>query len=437
MTLTGSCTGAAPDSGFSRGYDGGYDGVAVAGAAPVRTIDAATGPSAGGPLAAVGAVSPAAAVPLRAASPLAARSRFASADNSIGRHYLSIGDLVTEGGETLPDVTIAYECWGRLNPTRTNAILIEHALTGDAHVVGEAGRGQPTAGWWQGIVGPGAPLDTDQYCVIATNVLGGCMGTTGPSSLAPDGAPYGSRFPRLTIRDQVVAEAAVADAFGIDYFAAVIGGSMGGMRALEWAVSLPDRVRRAVIIASTAAASADQIAWAGMQLAAVRLDPSFAGGDYYGGPPPLGGLGLARQIAHTTYRSSTEFSARFGREPQRGEDPAVGGRFAVESYLQHHGDKLGRRFDANSYVVLTEAMNSHDVGRGRGGEVAALRRVTAKTTVAAVDTDRLYLPEEGARIAAGVQRARPLKMIQSYYGHDGFLIEADQVARIIRGALHE
>lgn len=354
---------------------------------------------------------------------------------SAGRRYLSIGDLTTERGARLRDVTVAYESWGRLNIARDNAILVEHALTGDAHVVGAAGPGQPSPGWWDGIIGPGAPLDTDRYFVIATNVLGGCMGTTGPASLATDGLAYGSRFPRITIRDQVAAELAVADRLGIASLAAVIGGSMGGMRALEWAVCAPDRVRRAVVVASTAAASADQIAWAAPQIAAIRLDPAFAGGDYYGAAAPLGGLAVARQIAHTTYRSAGELGRRFGRSAQPGEDPAAGGRYAVESYLDHHGRKLGRRFDANSYLVLTEAMNSHDVGRGRGGVEAALARVTAATTVAVVDSDRLYLASEGARIVAGVAGARPLRTIRSDFGHDGFLIEADQIAGIVRAAL--
>lgn len=351
------------------------------------------------------------------------------------RKYVSIGALGMEYGGQLPEVTIAYECWGRLNKNRTNVVLVEHALTGDAHVVGSAGPGQPSPGWWEGLIGPGAPLDTNELCVIATNVLGGCQGSTGPASLAADGTPYGSRFPKITIRDQVAAEIAFADHVGIEKFAAVIGGSMGGMRAIEWAVSAPERVERAVVVASTAAASADQIAWAAPQLAAIRLDPNFRGGDYYDGQPPLAGLSIARQIAHTTYRSAAELSLRFGRDSQDGEDPAQGGRYAVESYLQYHGAKLGRRFDPNSYLLLTEAMNSHDVGRGRGGVAQALRRVQADTTVAVVDSDRLYLPSEGARMADGIRTARPLRTITSEYGHDGFLIEADQIAAIVAAAV--
>lgn len=352
----------------------------------------------------------------------------------VGRRFLRIGDLATESGSVLRDVTIAYQCWGRLNPLRDNAVLVLHALTGDSHVVGPAGPGQPTPGWWDGLIGSGAPLDTDTYFVIAANVLGGCRGSTGPSSIAPDGRPYGSRFPKVTIRDQVSAEVRVADLLGIDSFAAVIGGSMGGMRALEWAAGHSDRLRRAVVIASTAAASADQIAWATPQIAAIRSDVNFRGGDYYGNAAPVAGMEIARQIAHATYRSAGELDARFGRAAQSGEDPARGGRYAVESYLHYHGSKLGRRFDPNSYIVLTESMNSHDIGRGRGGVAAALGRITTDLTVAVVNSDRLYLPQEGELIATA-PCARPLVTISSPFGHDGFLIEADQVAAVVRGAL--
>ena len=353
---------------------------------------------------------------------------------SPGRRFADLGELVTESGERLPAVRLAYETWGRLDQDGANAVLVLHALTGDAHVVGPAGPDQPTPGWWDGLIAPGAPLDPDRHFVVAANVLGGCRGSTGPSSPAPDGRPWGSRFPRLTVRDQVAAEALLAEQLGISRFAAVLGGSMGGMRALEWGAMHPDRVDRVIAVATTAAASGDQIAWAAPQLAAIRADPHFAGGDFYDGPAPLAGLAIARQIAHTTYRSAHELNVRFGRDPQPGEDPATGGRYAVESYLQHHGRKLGTRFDPNSYLVLTEAMNSHDLGRGRGGVAAALGSITAELTVAVVDSDRLYLPAEGAVIATA-PTARPLVIMTSEYGHDGFLLEADQVAAVVRSAL--
>jgi homoserine O-acetyltransferase len=350
------------------------------------------------------------------------------------RRYVDIGSLVTESGQRLGPVTMAYESWGTLNEAGDNAVLVLHALTGDSHVVGPTGPHQPTPGWWDGLIGPGAPVDTSRYFAIAANVLGGCRGSTGPSSLAPDGRPYGSRFPRLTIRDQVAAEHALARALGITRFQAVVGGSMGGMRALEWAVTFPDRVVRCLALATCASFTADQIAWGTTQLAAIRGDPDFTGGDYYDAAPPLAGMSIARQIAHTSYRSALELDTRFGRQAQGDEDPLRGGRFAVESYLQHHGRKLGARFDPNSYLVLTEAMNSHDIGRGRGGVHAALQRISAELTVSVVDSDRLFLPAQGELIATA-PTARPLVVMHSDYGHDGFLIEADAIAAVVREAL--
>ena len=354
--------------------------------------------------------------------------------DSTDRRYAAIGPLVTESGERLESVTMAYQTWGRLSPQRDNAVLVLHALTGDSHVVGPIGPDQPTPGWWDGLIGPGAPLDTDRFFAVAANVLGGCRGSTGPSSIAPDGRHYGSRFPRITVRDQVTAEALLADRLGIARFAAVLGGSMGGMRALEWAVGHPERVGHCIAIATCPYFTGDQIAWSVPQLAAIRADGNFAGGDYYDGEPPLAGMAVAREIAHATYRSAFELDTRFGRSPQADEDPLLGGRYAVQSYLQHHGRKLGRRFDPNSYLVLTEAMNSHDVGRGRGGVAAALQRISAVLTVAVVDSDRLFLPAQGAQIAAA-PTARPLITMHSDYGHDGFLIEANAIAAVVRNAL--
>ena len=350
------------------------------------------------------------------------------------RQSVDIGDLKLETGGALPQVRVAYETWGRLNAARDNAVLVEHALTGDSHVSGVAGAGHPTPGWWHGLIGPGRPLDTDRWFVLASNVLGGCQGTTGPSSEAPDGRPWGSRFPFVTIRDQVAAEAALADQLGIPAWAAVLGGSMGGMRSLEWAVTYPDRVRRCIVLACSAYASAEQIAWCQPQLLAIRQDANFAGGDYYDQPagPDLG-LGLARRIAHVTYRSELELDARFGREAQGEEQPlGGGGRYAVESYLDRHADKLAVRFDANSYVVLTESMNSHDVGRGRGGVEAALERVTADLVVVGVDSDRLYPLRLSHEIAKASASSDPAHVISSQHGHDGFLIEIGQVGQILR-----
>ena len=353
------------------------------------------------------------------------------------RHSVDIGSLRFEAGGALPQVRIAYETWGTLNSARDNAIMVEHALTGDSHVSGPSGAGHPTPGWWDGLIGPGRPLDTDHWFVVASNVIGGCQGTTGPSSEAPDGRPWGSRFPFVTVRDQVAAEAALADQLGISVWAAVLGGSMGGMRALEWAVTYPDRVRRCIVLACSAYATAEQIAWCQPQLLAIRQDPDFAGGDYYGRPrgPDLG-LGLARRIAHVTYRSEPELDSRFGRAAQGDEQPlGGGGRYAVESYLDHHADTLATRFDANSYLVLTESMNSHDVGRGRGGVQAALERVSADLVVVAIDSDRLYPPRLSHEISRARPGSGPARVIRSDHGHDGFLIEIGQVGEIVRESL--
>jgi homoserine O-acetyltransferase len=345
---------------------------------------------------------------------------------------------VLESGRELPGVRLAYETWGRLAADRGNAVLVLHALTGDSHAAGPAGPGHPTAGWWDGLIGPGRPLDTDRWFVVVPNVLGGCQGSTGPASLRPDGRRWGGGFPYLTQRDQVAAEAGLADTLGIGRWALVVGGSMGGMRALEWAISRPERVRSLLLLACTAAATAEQIAWAGVQVRAIVDDPNWRGGDYHDAAPghgPHAGLGLARRLAHVTYRSEPELQARFGRAAQDREDPALGGRYQVESYLDHHADKLVRRFDAGAYVTLTRAMNAHDVGRGRGGVRAALRRITATTLVAAVDSDRLYRPAQQEELAAGIPGADRLRTVRSPHGHDGFLLETGQVGELVREVL--
>ncbi|HEU0102616.1 MAG TPA: homoserine O-acetyltransferase [Mycobacteriales bacterium] len=354
------------------------------------------------------------------------------------RRFLEVGAQDLERGGHLPAVRVAYETWGtpRVEGGEvTNAVLVLHALTGDSHVAGPAGPGHPTAGWWDPLIGPEA-LDPDRWWVVAPNVLGGCQGTTGPGSPAPDGRAWGGRWPALTVRDQVETERRVADLLGVRRWALVVGGSMGGYRGLEWAVTHPDRVARLAAIATTAAASADQIGVQSAQLLAVTSDPGWQGGDYDRDTPgPRTGLGIARRMAHLTYRSAYELETRFGRQPQDGEDPLAGGRFAVQSYLDHQADKLARRFDAGSYVTLTEAMNTHDLGRGRGGVEAALGRVRARTAVVAVDSDRLYPPEQQRRIAAGIPAALPLTVVASPYGHDGFLLETEAVAGALRALL--
>ena len=358
------------------------------------------------------------------------------------RRFAAFGAFTTESGQELPGIRIAYETWGELNEKRDNAILISHALTGDSHVRGEAAPGHATAGWWDDVVGPGAAIDTDRWFVVAPNILGGCQGSTGPASVAPDGYEWASRFPYLTVRDQVAAQVRLADVLGIDRWAAVVGGSMGGMHALEWAITHPERVRRLAILASPPASTADQIASNMLQLEAIRMDPRFEGGEYYDaaiGEGPHRGLAIARRMAMLNYRSPIELNSRFQRSWQSDLSPlGHGGRFAVESYLDFHGNKFTRRFDANSYITLVEAMNSHDVGRDRGGIEDALRTVTATTLVLGIDTDRLFPLEGQHRIARSIPNTLDgdeAVVITSDFGHDGFLIETDVVGDHLRRLL--
>nr|WP_274637891.1 homoserine O-acetyltransferase [Microbacterium bovistercoris] len=356
-----------------------------------------------------------------------------------GRRFAGLGTFRTEGGRDLPFVRLAYETWGEPNEAGDNAVLILHALTGDSHLRGPAGPGHPTGGWWDEIVGPGGPIDTDRWFVVAPNMLGGCQGSTGPASIGPDGREWASRFPYLTIRDQVAAQAMLADALGIDRWAAVIGGSMGGMHALEWAVTFPDRVARLGVLSAPPFNTADQIALNSVQLEAIEIDPHFAGGEYYDsgdGGGPHRGLALARRMALLNYRSPAELNMRFSRSWQSGVSPlGHDGRFAVESYLDFHGNKFTRRFDANTYIRLVEAMDSHDVGRDRGGIEDALARVTAATLVLGIDTDRLFPVEGQHRIARGIAHTLDgdeAVVLSSDFGHDGFLIETDRVGAHLR-----
>ena len=344
----------------------------------------------------------------------------------------------------LHDITVAYETWGTLQPDASNAVLVCHALTGDSHAAGRAGPGHPAPGWWDDMVGPGRGLDTDHWFVVCANVLGGCQGTTGPASIDPATArPYGSTFPVVTIRDMVRVQALLADRLGIGRWRAVVGGSMGGMQALEWATMFPERVGALVSIATTAHASAQQIAWSMVGRRAIQLDAAFHGGDYYdcdAGEGPHRGLALARQIAQIHYRSEEVFAERFGRNLL---DPLDGGfdleqRFDVEGYLDYHGSKLVRRFDANSYLRLNKAMDLHDLGRGRGGVRTALARVTAPTMIMSIRSDALYPPYQQHALRDTL-RALGLRVgfydIDSPDGHDGFLLEAGQIAPLVAAFL--
>ncbi len=356
------------------------------------------------------------------------------AEGDIG--VVHIGSLTLESGVVLDDVSIAVQRWGELNPQRDNVVMVLHALTGDSHITGPAGPDHPTPGWWDGVAGPGATIDTDRWCAIATNALGGCRGSTGPSSIAPDGKPWGSRFPAITIRDQVNADLAALAALGVSQVAAVIGGSMGGARALEWVVGHPDTVRAGLILAVGARATADQIGTQSTQVAAIKADPNWNGGDYYGtGRVPAAGLEIARRIAHLTYRGEAELDSRFANLAQGDEDPTTGGRYAVQSYLEHQGGKLVSRFDAGTYVALTDALSSHDVGRDRGGVEAALTGCPVPVLVAGITSDRLYPLRQQQELADLLPGCAGLQVVDSIYGHDGFLVETEAVAPLIRQTL--
>lgn len=369
-----------------------------------------------------------------AGAPIPASAAWREGDHPGRRRFMSIGDLPLESDPlgVLPDVTLAYETWGELNAAKDNAVYIAHALTGDMHVWGPAEPGHITGGWWNAMVGPGRPIDPERHFIVSANVVGGCQGSTGPASAHPaDGKPWGSRFPYVTMRDMVNAEIRLADALGIDRWRLIAGPSMGGMRAIEWTVMAPGRVGAIAPVGSTAAVTADQIAWSTTQLAAIQADPKFRGGDYYDaadGDGPHVGLGIARMIAHTTYRSEGELAERFGRTYQGDGDPlGKGGMFAIQSYLQHHARKLARRFDANTYLRLAQAIQSHDVGRGRGGVETALARYTDPALVVAVDSDRLYPLKNSQRLDRALSGSDGIKVVHSPVGHDGFLVESGQL----------
>ena len=364
------------------------------------------------------------------------------------RRFANITDhrpFALEGGRSLADVVLAYETWGVLDADGSNAVLVCHALTGDAHAAGRQGTGHATPGWWDDLIGPGKPLDTDRLFVVCANVLGGCQGSTGPASIDPGtGTPYGSRFPVVTTRDMVRAQSRLADQLGIARWLTVIGGSMGGMQVIEWAVMFPDRVRSFVSLASCMASSAQQIAWSAVGRTALALDPGWRGGDYYDAAPgdgPHKGLAIARAIAQITYRSDDVFQERFDRDLVDPLDAfRLWDRFQIESYLDYHGVKLVRRFDANSYLVLNKAMDLHDIARGRGGVNAAIARVQAPALVVSISSDTLYPPHlqrelHEALIAAG--RRCEYHTIDSPQGHDGFLLEFDHIGPLVADFLAE
>ena len=344
---------------------------------------------------------------------------------------VAIGDVHTEAGAVIQDAHIAYRRWGVPRGSfngKNNILLVEHALTGDSDA----------ADWWCEAIGPGKALDTDEWCVICTNSLGSCYGSTGPASEHPDGGVWGSRFPAITMRDMVHAERAFLEQLGISRVHAIIGGSMGGARTLEWTLLYPEAVDYALVLAVSARASAWQIGIQTAQITSITQDPDWHGGDYHGtGTAPDAGLAAARRIAHLTYRGELEIDERFGTSAQAGENPlgpfrADGQRFAVQSYLEHQGTKLTQRFDAASYVTLTEALNRHDVGRDRGGLNKALASSTVPTMIVGVDTDILYPYHQQEHLSRNLGNLLAMAKLSSPVGHDAFLVEARQMDRILR-----
>ncbi|NCC36669.1 MAG: homoserine O-acetyltransferase, partial [Chloroflexia bacterium] len=332
-----------------------------------------------------------------------ATERFFDGVGLVQRQYFTWTEpLALESGKMLGPVTLAYETYGQLNAERSNAILLLHALSGDAHAAGFYAPADHKPGWWDMMVGPGRPFDTDRYYIICSNVLGGCMGSTGPSSRDPrTGRPYAARFPVITIGDMVRAQARLVDALGIDQLMAVAGGSMGGFQALEWMTSNPERVRSAILLATAARSGTQTLAWNSIGRRAIMSDPRWRNGDYYGHEPPVDGLALARMIGHVTYLSEPALEQKFGRRLQHNDDLAFSleREFAVESYLDYQGEVFNQRFDANSYLYITKAMDYWDLPGRYGNLDVAFNRVTGSTLLISFSSDWLYPTAESQAIA--------------------------------------
>jgi homoserine O-acetyltransferase len=352
------------------------------------------------------------------------------------------GPLLLDGGASLTSIDIAYETYGTLNADGSNAILICHALTGDQHVASVHPRtGKP--GWWSRMVGEGKPIDPARHFIICSNVLGSCMGSSGPAAIDPaTGAPYAMRFPVITLRDMVRAQALLLDHLGIWSLAAVVGGSMGGMQVLEWAATYPARVRSAVVIASAARHSAQNIAFHEVGRQAVMADPNWRGGNYYGtGEGPSAGLAVARMAAHITYLSEAGLTGKFGRRLQARDAKTFGfdADFQVESYLRHQGLAFVDRFDANSYLYITRAMDYFDLAEEHGGRLAdAFKGSKARFCLVSFDTDWLYPTAESRAIVHALNAtgaAASFVELSAPYGHDSFLLDVPELYRVVDGFL--
>ena len=363
-----------------------------------------------------------------------------SAKITFTRNVLDLSaPLVLDSGQQLDGVRIAYETYGELSSARDNAVMICHATTGDQHVASiHPITGKP--GWWDRMVGPGLPIDTDRFHVICANVLGSCIGSTGPSCLAPDGKPWAMRFPVITIRDMVRAHIALLDALGIEKLHTIVGGSMGGMQALSLEANWPGRATRVLVIAATGAVSAQNIAFQEVGRQAVMADPDWQGGDYYGtGKSPDAGLSVARMAAHITYLSETSLHEKFGRRLQNREAKTFGfdADFQVESYLRHQGLSFTNRFDANSYLYITRAMSYFDLAEDHGGRMAeAFAGTNARFCVVSFDSDWLYPTTQSRRLVHALNAAGAAVSfveLSAPFGHDSFLLNVPALDRVIEG----
>ena len=350
--------------------------------------------------------------------------------------------LKLDSGRFLGPITLRYETYGTLNADRSNAILVFHALSGSHHAAGYHSLDDKRPGWWDDMIGPGKGFDTRKFFVICSNFIGGCNGSTGPSSPRADdgGRPYGLDFPLITIGDMVEAQRHLIDHLGIERLYSVAGGSMGGMQALEWAIRYPDRVRSVVVLASTATVSAQGIAFHAVGRNAIMSDPDWNGGDYYHGPAPANGLSIARMIGHITYLSEISLGRKFGRTLQ---DRAaftyeMSGEFQVESYLAHLGTRFVESFDANSYLYITKAMDYYDLSEAYGSLPEALGRTRATYLVASFTSDWLYPSRQSREIVSALmQVGREVSYVEleSVYGHDAFLLESARLCQIVRSFL--
>jgi homoserine O-acetyltransferase len=350
-------------------------------------------------------------------------------------------EMVLECGRSLGPITLAYETYGELSPAKDNAVLILHALSGNAHAAGYNQPGERQPGWWDIMIGPGKAFDTREYFVICANVIGGCKGSTGPSSVNPrTGRPYGLTFPMVTIRDMVNTQKVLIDHLGIEQLLCVVGGSMGGMQVLQWVVSYPDRVRLAIPIATTSKLSAQAIAFDEVGRQAIQSDPHWKGGDYYGKPIPRRGLAIARMIGHITYLSERSMHQKFGRKLQDKTEYGYNflADFQVESYLQYKGDNFVNRFDANSYLYISKAMDYFDLAQPYGTLEQAFSGVKAKFLVISFSSDWLFPSYQSKENVSALRRVGAEAIyteIQTDYGHDAFLLESEQLSSLITNFL--